>query len=63
MEARLPRFFFPEGISFFFALATTVSIEPRQGRPDISSLVQSRECAEAAALFVSSFGADLVAGG
>ena len=43
------------------ALAPNVSIEPKFGRADMSSLVHSRECAKATALFVSSFGADLVA--
>ena len=44
-------------------LAPTVSIEPKFGRADMSSFVHSRECAKATALFVSSFGADLVAKG
>ena len=42
-------------------LAPYVSIEPKIGGPDMISLVQSRECAKATALFVLSFGADLVA--
>ena len=41
--------------------APDVSIEPKFGRPDMSSLAHSRGCAKATALLVSSFGADLVA--
>ena len=52
--------FFPRTFHFS-ALAPNVSIEPKFGRPDMSSLVHSCECTTATALFVSSFGADLVA--
>ena len=59
MEARLPPFFYED---FSFSVqAPTVPCGPKFGRPDMSSLVYSRECARATALFVSSFGADLVA--
>ena len=64
MEARLPPFFSLTLRTFrVSALAPNVSIEVKFDRPDMSSLVHSRECAKAAALFVSSFGADLVAEG
>ena len=56
------RHFIPEDISFF-CLAPNVSLEPKFGRPDMTSLVHSRECAKTTAFFVSSFGADLVAEG
>ena len=62
MEARLLPFFFTRTFRFS-VLAPNVSIEPKFGRPDMSSLVHSRECVKATALFVSSFGADLVAEG
>ena len=61
MEARLQHFI-PEDI-MFFTLARNVSIEQNFGRRDMSSVVHSRECAKATTLFVSSFGADLVAEG
>ena len=41
--------------------SSVLSIEPKFGRADMSSLVHSRECAKATALLVFSFGADLVA--
>ena len=47
----------------FSALAPNVSMEPKFASPDMSSLVHSRECAKATALFVSSFIPDLVAEG
>ena len=45
----------------FFAQTPTVPCGPKFGRPDMSSLVPSRECAKAKALFLCSFRADLVA--
>ena len=42
-------------------LAPNVPIEANFSRACMSFLVHSRECAEATALFVSSFGVDLVA--
>ena len=57
MEARLPPFFFLRTFRFS-ALAPNVSIESKFDRPDMSSLVHSRECAKATALFASSFSFD-----
>ena len=65
VESYRPPFFcfFYKDFSFFcfFAPTPNVSIEAKFRRADMSSLVYSRDCAKATALFVSSFGADLVA--
>ena len=49
-----------EDISFFCS-SSTVPCEQIFARPDLSSLVHSRECAKATVLFMSSFMLDLVA--
>ena len=62
LEARLPPFF-PEDISSAL-LAPNASIEPNlSDQIYMSSLVQFRKCDKATALFVPSFGSDLVVEG
>ena len=60
LEPRLQPFFSLRTFRFS-ALAPDVPIESKLNRVDMSSLVDSRECAKATARSVSSFGADLVA--